>query len=115
MELFVLSNATEAEAQPEHADILSMQSNCMRDCRFPLASLSVEPEDMWCSSVFIVDPVNDFVQDLDSRAIKALLCLIQSNSLRVFQEVGGNVLIDMFDTILDMWNWMILELSRQRL
>ena len=94
-----MSNATETETRPKHADILSMQSNHMRNCRFPLSSLSVEPEDTWCSGAFIVDPVNDFVQDLSSRANEAFLCLIPPNSLRVFQEVGGNVLIDIVDTI----------------
>ena len=69
----------------------------MRDCRFPL---SVKPKYTRCSSVLVVNPVNDFVQDLDSRAIEPLLCFIQPNSPRAFQEVGGNVFIDMFDTIL---------------
>ena len=69
----MLSDATETEARSEHADIVNMQSNCMHDCRLPLASLSGKPEDTWCGSVFIVDPVNDFVQDLGSRAIEAFL------------------------------------------
>ena len=61
VESFVLSNATETETRSEHPDILSMQSNCMRDCRFPPARLSVKPENTWCSSAFAVDPINDFV------------------------------------------------------
>ena len=69
----------------------------MRDCRFPL---SVKPKHTRCSSVLVVDPVNDFVPDLGARAIEPLLCLIQPNSPRAFQEVGGNVFIDMFGTIL---------------
>ena len=115
VEFFVLSNATETEARSEHTDIMSVQSNCMRDRRLPLASLSVEPEYTWGSGVFIVDPVDNFIQDLGSRTIETLLSLIQPNSFRVSQEVGGNVLIDMFDTILDLWNWEISKLLHQRL
>ena len=111
----MLSNATETEARSEHADIASVQSNCMHDCRLPLASLSVKPEYTWGSSVSIVDPIDDFVQDLGSRAIEALLILIQPNSFRVFQEIKGNVFINVFDTILDIWNWEISKLLHQRL
>ena len=57
--------------------------------------------------------MDDFVQDLGSRAIKTLLSLIQPNSFRVFQEAGGNVLINMFDTILDIWNWEVSKLLHQ--
>jgi len=74
MELFVLSNTTETEAQSKHAEILGLHSNRVRDGRFPLSSLSVEPENARGSSVCVVDPQ----QDLDSRATVALLCLIQS-------------------------------------
>ena len=115
VELFMLSNATKTKARSEHADIMSVQSNCMRDCRLPLASLSIKPVDTRCIRVFIVDPIDNFVQDLGSRAIKTLLSLIQSNSFRVFQEVAGSVLINMFDTILDIWNWDISKLLHQRL
>jgi len=69
MELFVVSNATEAEARSKQAEILGLQSNRVRDGRFPLPSLSVEPEDPRCSGVCVVDPVNDFVQDFDPRPI----------------------------------------------
>ena len=115
VEFFVLSNATETEARSEHADIMSVQSNCMRNRRLPLASLSVKPEYTWGSSVFIVDPIDDFVQDLGSRAIETLLSLIQPNSFRVSQEVGDSVLVNMFDTILDIWNWEISKLLHQRM
>ena len=87
----------------------------MRDCRLPLASLSVKPEYTWGSNVFIVDPIDDFVQDLSSRAIETLLSHNQPNSFCVFQEVEGSVLINTFDTILDIWNREILKLLHQRL
>ena len=87
----------------------------MRDCRLPLASLSVKPEYTWGSNVFIVDPIDDFIQDLGSRAIETLLNLIQPNSFRMFQEVEGSVLINMFDTVLDIWNREISKLLHQRL
>ena len=80
-----------------------MQSNCMRNCQFPLAGLSVKPEYMWCSTVFVIHPVNNFIQDLNSCATEALLQLIQPNSLHIIQGVRGNVIIDMFGTILDVW------------
>ena len=69
MELFVLSDATETETRSKHAEILGLQSNRVRDGRFPPSSLSVQPEDTQRSSICVVDPVNNFIQDLDSRAI----------------------------------------------
>ena len=69
MELFVLPNAAETEARSKHAEILGLQSNGVRNGRFPLSCLSVKPEDARCSSVRVVDPVNNFIQELDSCAI----------------------------------------------
>ena len=111
----MLSDATETEARSERADIMSVNRNCMRDGRLPLASLSGKPEYTWGGSVFIVDPIDHFVQDLGSRAIETLLSLIQPNSFRVFQQVRGRVFINMFDTILDIWNGDVLRLLHQRL
>ena len=68
MELFVLPNAAETEARSKDAEILGLQSNGVHNGRFPLSCLSVKPEDARCSSVCGVDPVNNFIQELDSRA-----------------------------------------------
>ena len=115
MESFVLSNATETETRPEHAEILSMPGNRMRDCRFSLASLSVKPEDTWCGGVLIVDPIDDFVQDFGSRAFEAPLCAVQPNFVRTVQEVRGDVFINIFNTVLDVRNRSISKLLHKRL
>jgi len=115
MELFMVSNATETEARSEHAEVLGMLSNCVCYGRFPLSGLSVEPEYAWCSGVCVVDPVNNFIQDFDSRAIQALLCLIESNSVRTGEAVRAKIIVYLFDAILDVWNRSISKLLHQLL
>ena len=102
MELFVVSNTTETEARSKHAKILGVPSNRVCYGRFPLSSLSVEPEDVRCSGVCVVDPVNNFIQDLDSRAIEAFLCLVESDSVRTGQAVRAKIFVDLLNAILDV-------------
>ena len=65
----MLSNSGETEARPQHSEILRLESNCMSNHRFSFPSLSVEPKYVQCSSVHVVDPVDDFIEDLNSRSI----------------------------------------------
>ena len=59
----------ETEARPQHSEILGLESNHMSNRRFSLPSLSMKPKYAWCSSVRVVDPVDDFIEDLNSRSI----------------------------------------------
>ena len=44
----------------------------MRNGRFPPACLPAEPEDTWCGGIWVIDPVNDLIQDLNLGAIETL-------------------------------------------
>ena len=115
VELFVLSDTTKTEARSKHAQVLGLESNRVCDGRFPLSSLSMEPEDGRCGSVCAVDLINDFIQDLHSRAIEALLRLVQPGSVHTRQAVRATVFVDLLDATLDVWNWLILKLLHQLL
>ena len=65
--------------------------------------------------ICVVDPVNNFIQDLDSHTIEAFLCLIQSNSVHTGQAVQAKIFVYLFDAILDIWNWSISKLLHQLL
>jgi len=97
-----MSSTVEAEARPEHAEILSLQSNRVGDGRFPPSSLTVEPEDWWRRRICVVDPVKDLVQDLGSCAIETLLSFDQPDLAHANQGVQAKVFSDLLDTPLDV-------------
>ena len=79
MKSFALSDASQAEARPQHPKVPSVDRNRMRNGRFSLTSLSVKPDS---ADAFVFDPAIDIVQNTGSRAIQTPLLLDQSNFAR---------------------------------
>ena len=85
----------------------------MGNGRFALARLAMKPEDPGCSSICVVDPVDDFFQDLSSCAIKTFLLLVQPDSGCVNQEVQTEVFPDLLHVICDIAKCPITKLLNQ--